>query len=55
MIHELMLSNGTDVKDEVCNVGATKGTVGDPSLDEVLSRIYATTTDQRAYAFTIPF
>jgi len=55
MIHELMLSNGTDVKDEVCNMGATKGTVGDPSLDEVLSRIYATTTDQRAYAFTIPF
>ncbi len=55
MIHELMLTNGTDVKDEVTNVGATKGTVGDPSIDEVLSRIYVTTTDQRAYAFTIPF
>jgi len=55
MIHELMVSNGTDVKDEVCNIGATKGTVGDPSIDEVLSRIYVTTTDQRAYAFIIPF
>jgi hypothetical protein len=55
MIHELMLTTGADVKDEVTNVGPTKGTVGDPSIDEVLSRIYVTTTDQRAYAFTIPF
>jgi len=55
MIHELMLTTGADVKDEVTNVGPTKGTVGDPSFDEVLSRIYVTTTDQRAYAFTIPF
>jgi hypothetical protein len=55
MIHELMLTTGADVKDEVTNVGATKGTVGDPSIDEALSRIYVTTTDQRAYAFTIPF
>jgi hypothetical protein len=54
-IHELNLTTGADVKDEVCNTGATKGTVGDPSIDEVLSRIYVTTTDQRAYAFTIPF
>ena len=55
MIHELMLTTGADIKDEVCNVGATKGTVGDPSIDEVLSRIYVTTTDQRAYAFVFPF
>jgi hypothetical protein len=55
MIHELMVTTGADVKDEVTNVGPTKGTVGDPSIDEVLSRIYVTTTDQRAYAFTIPF
>ncbi len=54
-IHELSVATGADVKDEVTNVGATKGTVGDPSIDEVLSRIYVTTTDQRAYAFTIPF
>jgi hypothetical protein len=54
-IHELNLVTGADVKDEICNVGATKGTVGDPSIDEVLSRIYVTTTDQRAYGFVIPF
>jgi len=54
-IHELMLTTGADVKDEVTNIGATKGTVGDPSIDEVMSRIYVTTTDQRAYAFAIPF
>ncbi len=54
-IHELALALGTDVKDEVANDGPTIGTVGDPSIDEVLSRIYVTTTDQRAYAFTIPF
>jgi hypothetical protein len=54
-IHELALSTGADTKDAIANTGPTKGTVGDPSLDEVLSRIYVTTTDQRAYAFTIPF
>jgi hypothetical protein len=54
-IHELALSTGADTKDAIVNTGATKGTVGDPSLDEVMSRIYVTTTDQRAYAFTIPF
>jgi hypothetical protein len=54
-IHELMLTTGADIKDEACNTGSTKGTVGDPSIDEVMSRIYVTTTDQRAYAFTIPF
>jgi hypothetical protein len=55
MIHELQLTTGADIKDEVTNIGATKGTVGDPSIDEVLSRIYVTTTDQRAYGFVIPF
>jgi hypothetical protein len=54
-IHELALNTGADTKDAIANTGPTKGTVGDPSLDEVLSRIYVTTTDQRAYAFTIPF
>jgi hypothetical protein len=54
-IHELLLTTGADIKDEITNIGATKGTVGDPSIDEVLSRIYVTTTDQRAYAFVIPF
>jgi hypothetical protein len=55
MVHELMLTTGADVKDEVANIGPTKGTVGDPSIDEVMSRIYVTTTDQRAYAFVFPF
>jgi PQQ-like domain len=54
-IHELALVGGADVKDEVTNDGPTIGTVGDPSIDEALSRIYVTTTDQRAYAFIIPF
>jgi hypothetical protein len=54
-IHELLLTTGADIKDEVTNIGATKGTVGDPSIDEVMSRIYVTTTDQRAYGFVIPF
>ena len=54
-VHELMVTTGADVKDEVTNIGATKGTVGDPSIDEVMSRIYVTTTDQRAYAFAFPF
>ena len=54
-IHELALATGADVKNEVANSGPTVGTVGDPSIDEALSRIYVTTTDQRAYAFTIPF
>jgi hypothetical protein len=54
-IHELALATGADVKDEVANDGPTIGTVGDPSIDAVMSRIYVTTTDQRAYAFTIPF
>jgi outer membrane protein assembly factor BamB len=54
-VHELMLTTGADIKDEVANIGATKGTVGDPSIDEVMSRIYVTTTDQRAYAFIFPF
>jgi hypothetical protein len=54
-IHELALGTGADVKDEVVNTGPTMGTVGDPSIDEALSRIYVTTTDQRAYAFIIPF
>jgi len=55
MVHELNLITGADVKDEVANIGPTKGTVGDPSIDEVMSRIYVTTTDQRAYAFVFPF
>jgi hypothetical protein len=55
MIHELALTSGADVKDEVTNTGPTKGTVGDPAIDEVISRVYVTTTDQRAYAFIFPF
>jgi len=53
-IHELDLATGTDLKDEVANTGQP-GFVGDPSLDVVMSRIYVSTTDQRAYGFVYPF
>jgi len=53
-IHELSLSTGADIKDEVANTGQP-GFVGDPSLDVSLSRIYVSTTDQRAYGFAFPF
>lgn len=53
-IHELNLATGADVKDEVANTGQP-GFVGDPSLDVQLSRIYISTTDQRAYGFVYPF
>jgi hypothetical protein len=53
-IHELNLSTGADIKDEVANTGQP-GFVGDPSLDITLSRIYVSTTDQRAYGFAYPF
>jgi hypothetical protein len=53
-IHELNLATGADVKDEIANTGQP-GFVGDPSLDVQLSRIYVSTTDQRAYGFVYPF
>jgi putative pyrroloquinoline-quinone binding quinoprotein len=53
-IHELNLATGADLKDEVANTGQP-GFVGDPSLDVQLSRIYISTTDQRAYGFVYPF
>jgi hypothetical protein len=53
-IHELDLATGADLKDEVANTGQP-GFVGDPSLDVQLSRIYVSTTDQRAYGFAYPF
>lgn len=53
-IHELNATNGTDIKDEVANTGQP-GFVGDPSLDLTLSRVYVSTTDQRAYGFAFPF
>jgi hypothetical protein len=53
-IHELNLATGADVKDEIANTGQP-GFVGDPSLDVQLSRIYISTTDQRAYGFVYPF
>jgi PQQ-like domain len=53
-IHELSLATGADLKQVTANTGQP-GFVGDPSLDLTLSRIYVSTTDQRAYAFTFPF
>ncbi|MHB8527751.1 MAG: outer membrane protein assembly factor BamB family protein, partial [Candidatus Acidiferrales bacterium] len=53
-IHELDLTSGADIRDEIVNIGQP-GFVGDPSLDLSLMRIYVSTTDQRMYAFPFPF
>ena len=53
-IHELDISDGTDLKDVTVDTG-TPGVVGDPALDIVLSTLYVSTTDQRAFEFTYPF
>jgi hypothetical protein len=53
-IHELDISDGTDLKDVTVDTG-TPGKVGDPALDIVLSTLYVSTTDQRAFEFTYPF
>jgi hypothetical protein len=53
-IHELVASSGADSKQRVCNTGQP-GMVGDITLDTVLMRVYASTTDQRMYGFTFPF
>lgn len=53
-IHELSLTTGADIRDEIVNKGQP-GFVGDPSLDLGLMRIYVSTTHQRMYAFPFPF
>src|SRR3984885_11009205 len=53
-IHELDAVTGVDGKQRTANTGQP-GIVGDPSLDLVLSRIYISTNDQRAYGFAFPF
>ena len=53
-IHELDVASGDDLKDETVATG-TPGVVGDPALDIVLSTLYVSTTDQRAFEFTYPF
>jgi hypothetical protein len=53
-IHELDAVTGVDGKQRTANTGQP-GIVGDPSLDLVLSRIYVSTNDQRAYGFAFPF
>ena len=53
-IHELDAVTGMDGKQRTANTGQP-GIVGDPALDLVLSRIYISTNDQRAYGFTFPF
>jgi hypothetical protein len=53
-IHELDAVTGVDGKQRTANTGQP-GIVGDPSLDLVLSRVYISTNDQRAYAFAFPF
>jgi len=53
-IHELDVTSGTDLKDVVVDTG-TPGVVGDPALDIVLSNIYVSTSDQRAFGFAYPF
>jgi hypothetical protein len=53
-IHELDVVTGVDGKQRTANTGQP-GIVGDPALDVVLSRIYISTNDQRAYGFVFPF
>ena len=53
-IHELDAVTGVDGKQRTANTGQP-GIVGDPALDLVLSRVYISTNDQRAYAFAFPF
>ena len=53
-IHELDVSDGTDLKDVTVDTG-TPGVVGDPALDIVLSTLDVSTSDQRAFEFTYPF
>ena len=53
-IHELDIVTGVDGKQRTANTGQP-GIVGDPALDTVLSRIYISTNDQRAYGFVYPF
>jgi hypothetical protein len=53
-IHELDAVTGVDGKQRTANTGQP-GIVGDPALDVVLSRIYVSTNDQRAYGFAFPF
>ncbi len=53
-VHELDAVTGVDGKQRTANTGQP-GIVGDPALDLVLSRIYISTNDQRAYGFTFPF
>jgi hypothetical protein len=56
-IHEIDLATGVDDYQMVVNTvnTGTGAAVGDPALDIILSRIYISTTDQRAYGFTFPF
>jgi PQQ-like domain len=53
-IHELDAVTGVDGKQRTANTGQP-GIVGDPALDLVLSRVYISTNDQRAYGFAFPF
>ncbi|MGH9747767.1 MAG: hypothetical protein ACRD59_16860, partial [Candidatus Acidiferrales bacterium] len=53
-VHELDIVTGVDGKQRSANTGQP-GIVGDPALDVILSRIYISTNDQRAYGFVFPF
>jgi len=53
-LHELVLATGNDTNQRVVNP-VESVTVGDPSLDVVLSRIYVSASDGRVYAFSYPF
>ncbi|MGH9830369.1 MAG: hypothetical protein ACREDR_44755, partial [Blastocatellia bacterium] len=58
-IHEIDLATGKDDFDVTANLlnglNNAPAIVGNPSIDLLLSRIYITTNDQRAYAFPFPF
>lgn len=53
-LHELSIDSGADLHQRIVDpMGAT--TVGDPSLDVVLSQVYVAASDGRVYAFAYPF
>ncbi|MGH9685111.1 MAG: PQQ-binding-like beta-propeller repeat protein [Candidatus Acidiferrales bacterium] len=58
-IHEIDLATGKDDFDVTANLlnglNNAPAIVGNPSIDLLLSRVYITTNDQRAYAFPFPF
>ncbi|MGA7089647.1 MAG: DNRLRE domain-containing protein [Candidatus Acidiferrales bacterium] len=59
-IHEIKVATGVDNPQPLAvnldnGLNGLPAFIGNPSLDVVMSRLYFSTNDQRAYAFTYPF